>query len=159
MPPQVVTLTSSESKYGVMTDAAEAVAAVEADREAAGRAVGGDPAVVGDEVPIGILGRDPALHGDAAAFDARPAAGCSSGALVQPVAVGDEDLAAHEVDAGDHLGDGVLDLDARVDLDEVELAAVDVEQELDRAGVAIADRPAQARGGVADPCREDPRRG
>ena len=41
--------------------------------------------------------------------------------LVQPVPRGDEDLALHEVDAGDHLGHRVLDLDARVDLDEVEL--------------------------------------
>ena len=61
-----------------------------------------------------------------------------SGASCSRWPCGDEDLAAHEVDAGDHLGDGVLDLDARVDLDEEELAAVDVEQELDRAGVAVA---------------------
>ena len=45
---------------------------------------------------------------------------------------------AHQVDAGDHLGDRVLHLDARVDLDEVELAAVDVEQELDRPGAAVS---------------------
>jgi hypothetical protein len=34
------------------------------------------------------------------------------------VALGDEDLRADEIDAGDTLGDGVLDLDARVHLDE-----------------------------------------
>ena len=39
---------------------------------------------------------------------------------------------------GDQLGDAVLDLDAAVDLHEVE-AAVLVEQELHRAGVAVAD--------------------
>ena len=38
-------------------------------------------------------------------------------------ALGDQDLALDDVDAGDRLGDGVLDLDARVDFDEVELAA------------------------------------
>ena len=38
----------------------------------------------------------------------------------QRLALGDQDLALDQVDAGDHLGDGVLDLDARVDLDEVE---------------------------------------
>ena len=130
--------------------AAEAVAAVEPHGEAAGRSVGRDAAVVGDEMPIGILGGDAALHRDAAAFDLRPAAGCRQRRLVQPVAAGDEDLAAHEVDAGDHLGDRVLDLDARVDLDEEELAALDVEQELDGAGAAVADRPAQPRRGVAD---------
>ena len=64
---------------------------------------------------------------------------------MQAVAVRDEDLAAHQVDAGDHLGDGVLDLDARVHLDEEELAAIDVDQELDGAGVAILDRRGTAR--------------
>ena len=43
----------------------------------------------------------------------------------------------HEVDAGDHLGDRMLDLDARVHLDEVELAVL--VQELERAGAAVAD--------------------
>ena len=35
------------------------------------------------------------------------------------------------------LGDGVLDLDARIDLDEVEVAGVGIHQELDRAGADI----------------------
>ena len=48
--PHVVTLTSSESKNGVITDAAEAVAAVQPDGEAAGRAIGRDAPVVGDEM-------------------------------------------------------------------------------------------------------------
>ena len=47
---------------------------------------------------------------------------------------------SHEIDAGDHLGDRVLDLQPRVHLEEVE-AAVRVEQELDRAGVGVADAP------------------
>ena len=54
------------------------------------------------------------------------------------------DLQLHQVDAGDHLGHRVLDLDARVHLHEVE-AAVAVEQELDRAGVLVADRRGRAR--------------
>ena len=36
----------------------------------------------------------------------------------------DADLLQHEVDIGDHLGDGMLDLDAGVHLDEVELAVL-----------------------------------
>ena len=71
--------------------------------------------------------------------------------LVERMAVGQQDLAADHVDAGDHLGDGVLDLDARIDLDEVEAPAVDVDQELHRAGRAIAHRSAQTDRGVADP--------
>ena len=43
-------------------------------------------------------------------------------------ALGDQDLTANDVEAGDHLGDGVLDLDARVDLDEVELAGVGIDR-------------------------------
>ena len=60
----------------------------------------------------------------------------SGWATVAPL--GYEYLRAHEVYAGDHLGDGVLDLDARVHLDEVVVAAL-VHEELDRAGVHIAD--------------------
>ncbi len=41
----------------------------------------------------------------------------------QRLAVGDAQRFAHEIDAGDRLGDRMLDLDARVHLDEVELAA------------------------------------
>ncbi len=44
----------------------------------------------------------------------------------------------------------MLDLDARVDLDEEELAAIDVHEELDGAGGAVADRLAQRDGRVAD---------
>ena len=58
--------------------------------------------------------------------------------------------ACDDVDAGDHLGDGVLHLDARVDLDEEEVARVGVDQELHRAGAAVADRAAEAHGGGAD---------
>ncbi len=48
----------------------------------------------------------------------------------------DADLLDDEVDAGDHLGDGVLHLEPRVHLDEVELAAL--VEELDGADAAIA---------------------
>ena len=53
-------------------------------------------------------------------------------------APGDLDLRAHEVEARDELGDGVLDLDARVHLEEEELA-VAVEQALDGACADVAD--------------------
>ena len=50
---------------------------------------------------------------------------------------GDADLLDDEVDAGDHLGHRMLDLQARVHLDEVELAVL--VEELDRAGAAVAE--------------------
>ena len=58
----------------------------------------------------------------------------------------DVDLRLDDVDAGHLLGDGVLDLDARVDLDEVELSGRRVLQELHRAGADIVGR-------VGDPQR------
>ena len=44
----------------------------------------------------------------------------------------------------------MLDLDARIDLDEVELAGVGIQQEFHRAGAAIAGMPREAQGGFAD---------
>ena len=47
------------------------------------------------------------------------------------------DLLVDEIEPGDHLGHGMLDLDARVHFDEIELAVL--VQELDRTGAAIAE--------------------
>ena len=69
---------------------------------------------------------------------------------MQLVALGDKDLALDQIDAGDDFGDRVLDLDARVDLDEEEFAAIHVEQKLDRPGVVVIGRLAKAHRGVAD---------
>ena len=55
-----------------------------------------------------------------------------------PAAIGQ--LRLDQIDAGDQLGDRMLDLDARIHLDEVELAVL--VEELERAGAAIADRAA-----------------
>ena len=48
----------------------------------------------------------------------------------------------------DHLGDRVLDLDARVHFDEV-VVAVAVDDELDRAGVGVIGRSDESHGGFA----------
>ena len=57
----------------------------------------------------------------------------------QPLPRRDPDLPRDEVEPGDELGDAVLDLEARVHLEEV-VAAVGVEQELDGGGVVEVDR-------------------
>ena len=83
-------------------------------RPCAGRPVHvADAAGAGEEVARRILGIDAAFDG--AAIEA-------NGVLVQPQACarGDRDLLGHEIDAGDGLGHRVLDLDARVHLEEVE---------------------------------------
>src|SRR4051812_44163143 len=53
-----------------------------------------------------------------------------------------------DVDAGRHLGHGVLDLDARVHFDEVELPVL--VQELERADAAVADLPARLGATIPD---------
>ena len=65
---------------------------------------------------------------------ARHAAGL---AVADGGALGDADLRLDDIDAGDLLGDGVLDLDARIDLDEIERAGIGIHQELDRAGAPV----------------------
>ena len=62
---------------------------------------------------------------------------CGSCGLGDRRALGDADLGLDDIDAGDLLGHGMLDLDPRVDLDEVEIAAVHVLQEFHRAGALV----------------------
>ena len=116
-------------------------AAVEPHARAARGAVGGDPAGVGAE-PVGrVLGGDPALQGGAAQDDRV----LGQPQVLERLAGRDPHLGLHEVDVGDLLGDRVLDLDARVHLDE-HVAAGRVEQELHGAGVAVADLGREAYG-------------
>ena len=63
------------------------------------------------------------------------------------LAGGDADLLAHEVDARHELGDGVLDLEAGVHLEEPELAVL--VEELDGAGVVVAARLGDLDGRLA----------
>ena len=122
-------------------------AAVEADAGAAGRAVRRDLAGVGAEALRRVLGRDAALQRGAAQLDLV----LREAELGERLPRRDAHLRLHEVDVGHLFGDGVLDLDARVHLDEDDLAgarAGRLEQELDRAGVLVADRLGE-RDGVA----------
>src|SRR5829696_9083296 len=58
----------------------------------------------------------------------------------QRPAAGHLELEAHEVEPVDELGDGMLDLKARVDLEEEELLAAGREQELDGPGADVPER-------------------
>mmetsp|Transcript_15979 Transcript_15979/g.37862 ORF Transcript_15979/g.37862 Transcript_15979/m.37862 type:complete len:629 (-) Transcript_15979:82-1968(-) len=106
--------------------------AVHAHAEAGRVAVDGERAGVGREVALGVLGGDAALHGDARGVDVL----LHQTDLLEGRAARDAHLRLDEVDAGDLLGDGVLHLDAGVDLDEVVLA-VGLDEELDGAGVQV----------------------
>ena len=83
-----------------------------------------------------------------AALDRVPALHDVALAVAQLQARGHADLLLHDVDAGDHLGHRVLDLHARVHLDEVELVVL--VEELEGAGAAVADLAAGVRAALAD---------
>ncbi len=136
-----------EHRVEVRTDrhARAGRAAVETDAGTTGRAVGADHAGVRAEAVGRILGRDAALQCGAAQLD---------GVLAEPevlqrLAGRDAHLRLHEVDVGHFFRDRVLDLDARVHLDE-DVVALRVEQELHGAGVAVADVARELHGVVAD---------
>ena len=80
---------------------------------------------------------------------ARFPAGAATTGLVQFMALRNQDLRAHQVDARDHLGDRVLNLDSRIHFDEIPLLRIDIEQEFHRAGIPVARRLGNSHGGVA----------
>ena len=116
-------------------DVARAV--VQADAVADRRPVDLDLARVGQEAVARVLGGDAHLDGDAALLDLRLTADADLG-IGQAITLGDAQLRLHQVTPRDRLGHRVLDLDARVDLDEV-VGAVLGDQELDGARVGVAD--------------------
>ncbi len=120
-----------------MTAFVGAERAIETDAESAGAAVGEDLAEVRGETVLRIFGGDAALDGVSPISRSCPAAGSAERFLMQLVALRDQDLAAHDVDAGDLLGDRVLHLDARIHLDEEPLAGLGIDEELDGAGVGV----------------------
>src|SRR5438132_3273374 len=82
------------------------------------------------EIAQRILGVDPELDG--------VAAGRRVAARWESLAARHADLLADQVDAEHRLGDGVLDLQPGIHLEEIEVVARD--DELDRSGVLISNR-------------------
>src|SRR5829696_146024 len=105
--------------------------------------VGGDCARRGEEAGGHVLGVDPAFNRVTVEADVVLAER-------ERLPCGDQHLLANEVEAGHELGDGMLDLDPRVHLQE-EVLAFPREEALDRSGASIVDR---ARG--VDRDRADP---
>ena len=103
----------------------------------AGRfAVGGERA--------GALRHDARLHGKAARRADRLLVGEAE--RRERRAGGDAELRLDQVEAHDLLGDGVLDLDARIALDEEVLAGLGIDQELDGAGILVLRRARELHG-------------
>jgi len=102
---------------------------VQPDARSLGGAVRGDATGVGAKPVRGVFGGDPALQGGTADRDV----------VLRESNVGeglprcDAQLGLHQVDLGDLLGDRVLDLDARIHLDE-HVVAVFVDEEFDGPG-------------------------
>ena len=114
---------------------------VQADAGAAGKVQGGDAARGGGEAER-VLGVDPALDGTAAQEHVLLGIG-------ELAAGGDADLFLDDVHPAHHLGDRVLHLDPGVHFHEEEVAP-GVQQELDGAGVEVADGLGGLDGGVPD---------
>ncbi len=117
-------------------------AAVQPDPGPARRPVGVDDPGVRPESVRRVLGGDAALQCRAVQLDLV----LGEAEVCQALPRRDPQLRLDEVDVGDLLGDRVLDLDARVHLDEHVPAGVlprRVEQELDRARVDVAHLPGE----------------
>ncbi|CAA9215716.1 MAG: hypothetical protein AVDCRST_MAG76-392 [uncultured Acidimicrobiales bacterium] len=93
-----------------------------------------DGAGGGGEGPVGVLGVQACLQGVARRGRRLPA---------EAAAPGQVDLELDEVEPGGHLGDGVLDLQAGVHLEEREAPLGRLVQELDRAGPSVAGQLTQ----------------
>ena len=113
----------------------------------AGEGQGFDAPRVGREALVGVLGVDAVL--DCVRADLR-GAGLGEG---EGLAGRQADLLDHEVEARDGLRDGVLDLQARVDLHEIE-APVGVQQELDGADVDVAAGLGEPQGRFLQPAAQ-----
>ena len=114
--------------------------AVDPDARAARHLPARDAAGRGRE-GLRVLGVDPA-------FEGVPAAGDVGLRERQRLALRDPDAFGDDVDPGRHLGHRMLDLDARVHLDEEERAVLD--QELEGADALVADLPAGLGAARAD---------
>ena len=123
---------------------------IEADAGPRRAAIGDDMAVVGDETVARILRRHAALDRRSAHPDVLLRGDARRIDVADPSARGNANLRLDQVEPGDLFGDRVLDLDARIDFDEIELARFHVLQELDGARIAVMDGPREPHGRGAD---------
>ena len=122
-------------------------ARVQPDTGTGGAAVGGQFAVIGREAFFRVFRGHPTLQRMAGKVD-----GVLRGqkiALPDARAFRDGNLRLDQIDAGDFFGDGVFDLNARVDFNEVERAAVRIHQKFHRTGVRVLNAVGNLQGGGA----------
>ena len=128
--------------------AGEGIAAVKTDAEAAAAAVGDELAGVRHEVVGRVLSRDTALDSMAHGLQILLLRQVDFRAM-ELIAFSNFDLGLHDIDTGNLLGNGMLNLNTRVNLDEVELA-VGSSKEFYSAGADIINVLHQLYSCVAD---------
>ena len=113
-------------------------APIQSQAESCRRPVGGDLPEVRRKLVFRVLCRNTALQGATVERNFLLLGQRDQG-IVQPVALGNQNLRAHQVYPRHPLGHGVLDLDSGIDLDEVPFPTVHIQKELDRSGIHVAD--------------------
>ena len=115
---------------------------VDAHSGAAGESQFRDRTRTASKIVVWVFGVDADFDGVAAALDVflLPR---------QRFTGGDSDLSLDQIGVGDQFGDGVLDLDAGVDFDEVEIVVL-IDDELAGAGVRVVRGLRESHGGIAD---------
>lgn len=122
---------------------------IETDTVATGRSVDFDLARVGLEAGGGVFGGDSALNGKSSSVNVV----LGEAELSEGDTCGNLDLSRDNVDARDLFGDCVLDLDTRVNFDEI-VSALLIDQELGGTGVSVLDVSGKGEGVVED-CLSD----
>ena len=110
-------------------------AAVQTDAHARCLAKGGDTTIVGNKVVLRVFGRDAGLQG--MAVQLHIGLGRFASRLCKGLALGDQDLRPHNINAGDFFGHGVFDLHTWIDLDEIEFVVFHIHEEFDGAGAFV----------------------
>ena len=113
---------------------------IEADTGAAGRVARKNCSGRREKIVVGIFCVEADFHGMAARRDGFPSER-------KTMAGGNRDLQLDKVEAGDLLGDGMLDLKARVDFQKIKIE-MGVDEKFNGAGVDVAAGAREANGGI-----------
>ena len=120
-------------------------AAVQPNTKARGASVSGDAAVVGHKGVQWVFGGDTTLQ--RVAVQLHLVLGRETELNIpQPRPLRETNLRLHDIDPRDLFGDGMFDLDPRVDLDEVKSAGFRVHEEFERARAFVSGVPSELQG-------------
>ena len=101
---------------------------VDTNAESIRATIGRDAAIVRNEIVFWVLGRNSALNCAAIKCDRLLWRYAGFSNLPNPASLGDPDLRLDNIETGRNFGNGMLDLNSRIDFDEIERAAIGIEQ-------------------------------